>query len=475
MLCFGWSASRVVFLDESAGEQHMSVGRGEEVCFVGVNNVLTADGDTTYVVRFPKGRAVAEYSVGPLSITVHGEPWPSYRWRPSVEPTPLNTVCSRLAGLRLRIGSPTNIFGQILLGLIEKAAAQLVDLGVNRWVEECAALCALSALGLTPIAPLLLDQEVEEIYLDRPGALCYLDHSKYGRLWFPYAVGKTTLLRLGLYTELSVGAGLSLSASTVKGYLQAGRLSLRLSFDAEPLAADGGSCVIRKLQHSKWKLDELIRCGTLTAELAALLVGAVRRGYSLLVAGLPRSGKTTLCNAILEYVPRDWRRLYIEDVLETRAPAADERVVRYSTESAFNTDKLLEVTKSLHRSPDLVFVGELQTKQQTLAAAMLMAVGIPCVQTVHATSLEGLLHRWRNIYNMKVDIRSPLLVVFMGTVAGQRRVLKVVLLRHTEEGGAETTVLFERGKLDWPQLSGGGLEEAYLEGVRAIGLAELPA
>lgn len=463
-----------MFVEDPSEFSDVEVKRGEEVCVIGSNNVLTVEVDRVYRARFPAATEKAEYSVGPVGVVVHGEPWPSYRWQLNLKPDVLNTVCARLADMKLKVDSPTGVLAQIVKRLVGEASERLLRAGVDRCVEEASTLCAFSALGLTPITPLLLDPEIEEIYLDRPGALCYVDHSKYGRLWYPYVVGRTTIQRLGLYTELSVGGGLSLSANTVKGYLQTDRLSLRISVDVEPLAADGGSCVVRKLYHSRWSLEELIRNGTVSAEVAALLVGAVRAGYSLIVAGLPRSGKTTLCNAILEHAPKEWRRLYIEDVLETKAPGVEDRVVRYSTDSAFNTDKLLEVTKSLHRSPDLVFVGELQTKQQTLAAAMLMAVGIPCVQTVHATSLEGLLHRWRDIYQMRVDIRSPLLAVFMGLRAGRREVLRVVLLRFTEGEGAQIKVLFEGGRLDGRAIAQSGLEAAYLEGVKALGLAQLP-
>ncbi|PSN95961.1 hypothetical protein B9Q06_03875 [Candidatus Marsarchaeota G2 archaeon ECH_B_2] len=475
IITVGWPGSSVVFVDDPKQAEGVKAEAGGEVCFVGVKNTLTLDGDILRRARFPMGRRVAEYAVGPLAVNIYAEPWPSYRWTPSVDTSRINSVCSKLTQLKVRVGGPANLFRQIFDELNTRALKLLAEAGVDKWVEETATLCALSALGLTPIAPLLLDEGVEEVYLDRPGALCYLDQTRYGRLWYPYVVGRYTLQRLGLYTELSVSGALSYASNSVKGYIQTGKLSLRVSVDSEPLAADGGSCVIRKLYHSKWTLDQLIRNGTLSAEVAALLVGAVRTGYSLLVCGLPRSGKTTLCNAILEHLPAEWRKLYIEDVLETESPSAEDRVVRYSTDSGFNTDKLLEVTKSLHRSPDLVFVGELQTKQQTLAAAMLMAVGIPCIQTVHATSLEGLLNRWRNIYGMRLDIRSPLLAVFIDHREGRRVVRKVVYTKFSENSGMESLTIYSDGAIDRLRLAEGGLEGAYIEGVRALGLTELPS
>ncbi|MEM3799463.1 MAG: ATPase, T2SS/T4P/T4SS family [Thermoprotei archaeon] len=471
LITVGWAGSSVVFVDDPKQVENLKGESVGEVCIVGASNVLALDSGVLRRARFPVGKRVEEYAVGPLVVEIQAEPWPSYRWRPSLDTSVINSVCSSLARLRVKVGRPAGVFRQIFEGLTSYASKALAERGVNKWVEETSMLCALSALGLTPIAPLLIDDGVEEVYLDRPGALCYLDHTKHGRLWYPYIVGGYTLLRLGLYTELSVSSALSYSSNSVKGYIQTGRLNLRVSVDTEPLAADGGSCVIRKLYHSKWTVDKLICNGTMSAEVAALLVGAARAGYSLLVCGLPRSGKTTLCNAILEHLPKEWRKLYIEDVLETGAPGAEDRVVRYSTDSGFNTDKLLEVTKSLHRSPDLVFVGELQTKQQTLAAAMLMAVGIPCIQTVHATSLEGLLDRWRNIYGIRVELRSPLLVVFMDRRGGSRVVRRVVHAKFSEHGMVSSDIYVD-GAINRVKLVESGLEEAYLEGVRALAVVE---
>jgi type IV secretory pathway ATPase VirB11/archaellum biosynthesis ATPase len=464
----GWLGSKVIYAEDIKEVNGVKTAKACETTIIGSKVILVFDSiSDRWKTAFPTTRKISAYELGPLRLSVYGEPWPSYYWQLNHEPGPINDVCETLAATMIRVSNMNNIFGQLYADLVDKAESALKEKGVEHWLDKLSEICAISVLGLTPLTAAILDREVEEIYLDRPGSLCYLDHSKFGRLWYPYIVGKTTLKRLGLYTQLSTSSSLNYSSNSVKGHLITKSFHLRVSLDTEPLSVDGGNCVIRKFNFERFTLKELVANGTITSECGALLAGLLNKGYNILVSGLPRSGKTTLCNALLKYVPKEWRKVFIEDVIETSPPKTEDKTVRYSTEASFKTDKLLEVTRSLHRSPDFVFVGELQTRQQTLAATMLMDIGIPCIQTVHATTLKGLLSRWKKIYSLEPEFNTPLVVVFMTFEQGKRKVDKVLYVEGNK-GRASEYVLFEKGLVRYSNLKLKGLENAFETGLKIV-------
>ncbi len=456
----GWTGSRVIFLDDVPYDQKLLAQKyrpkkGEELTLISTSWVSTLEHGRIWHSVLKQNQIERLYSFHEFNVGITGGDGGQYRWSVTAnaeEISALNQVCEILANASVKLEGSGNLFGDLYEGLREEAIHQLDALGAKEGFDA-ADFCTIAALGLTPIAPLLVDIDVEEFYLDRPGALTYLDHSKYGRLWFPYPLSRQMLRRLGLYCQLSVSGSLNRSSNSLKAHLVTNAFHLRIGIDSEPLAFDGGSCVIRKFGFNRFDISGLIGSGTLTSDAASLLTGALRLGLSVVIAGLPRTGKTTLANALLKTIPNELRKLYVEDVVETSTPSNQERTVRLSTESSYNTDKLAEVTRSLHRSPDFVFVGELQSKQQTLAAIMLMNVGIPCLQTVHATTLEGLLARWREVYTMNVEFHIPVFFAFMKLISGKRLLERVVLCQNLG-GKLDAKTIYESGNFTCELSSG---------------------
>jgi type IV secretory pathway ATPase VirB11/archaellum biosynthesis ATPase len=464
-LTIGWDASRVVF-SQSIDKMDFSLytKAKKETVFILDRLVLVIDEKKLFKFVFPRTNKIASYNLGPFTIEINGGDWPSYNWK-AQNLEYINTVIEEIVKEKIYVESYSNMFGEIFESL-RRYAEHKISFYAKNWNKEIPVFCVLSALGLTPIAPLIIDDKIEEIYLDRPGSLCYIDHAEFGRLWYPYIVTRLCLKRLGFYAQLSSSGTLSLSTNTIKAHIVTDFFHLRVNVDSEPLAFDGGSCIIRKFNFTRMNLYNLIERGTLTKECAALLIGLINAGYNLFVCGLPRSGKTTLCNALLQFVNKEWRKVYIEDVVETSTPLPQDKVVRFSTESSYNTDKLFEVTKTLHRSPDLVFVGELQTREQTLAAATLLNIGIPSIQTVHSKTVEGLLKRWREIYGLK-EAGSIFYACFMERFNNQRLVDRVeqILVQNEQ---VHVTTLYKQGEIHYDVIKALGLEKVFQDGLKAL-------
>lgn len=467
MEAFGCSNSYVIF-GEDEHLLHSLAAESEDVTLVTSSAVIAFAGGKLWRIEFMSGIRMEEYTIGPVSVEICGEPWPSYSWRMDHDLGLVNKVCQDIYKLRLKLEGNGNIFDEVYSTCREEARRRLIHLGCERWLDLSSEICTLSVLGLTPLVSALIDPLVEEVYLDSPGALCYLDHATYGRLWYPAIALPTTVHRLGLLVQLSTMNTFNMSSNSLKGHLMSGNFHCRVSVDSYPLSVDGGSCVIRKFNFKKLDLNELLSRQTLTVECAALMIGCLVSGHSVIISGLPRSGKTTLCNALMRYLPREWRKLSIEEAVETSVPTPISRFVRLTTESGKTTDKLTEITKSLHRSPDFVFVGELQNKEQTIAASMLIDVGIPSLQTVHATDIDGLVARWRDIYGFQIaELNKIILVVFIVLGPSGRKVSKIVAIRR-QSGATSVEPLFNNGRLSMESVDKFGLTPSFKAGMALL-------
>ena len=74
---------------------------------------------------------------------------------------------------------------------------------------------------------------------------------------------------------------------------------------------EGISLTIIKNNKALENVSELIRLGTVTPYMARFLEACVKLKLNILVCGEKNSGKRTLVNALMEFIPRDERSLYV--------------------------------------------------------------------------------------------------------------------------------------------------------------------
>ena len=98
--------------------------------------------------------------------------------------------------------------------------------------------------------------------------------------------------------------------------------------------------------------------------------------------------------------PPNWRQIAIEDALEgipSRKLGKHNVTFKVdpfdSLENGSHT-KSNEMIRLLHRSPDWVFLGELQTAEHSAAMFHAVSAGIKGIQTCHSASNDELLLRW---------------------------------------------------------------------------------
>ncbi|MBI3996090.1 MAG: Flp pilus assembly complex ATPase component TadA [Candidatus Omnitrophica bacterium] len=141
---------------------------------------------------------------------------------------------------------------------------------------------------------------------------------------------------------------------------------------------------------------QLIENGALPYDVAAQLwmyvEGLQVRPANLIISGGPGTGKTTLLNALLSFIPPKERVVTIEDTLELNTSFL-ENCSRLESCRRAKMDAL--VKNSLRMRPERILVGEVRGAE---AHDLMTAINLGkyCMSTVHATSARETILRLQN-------------------------------------------------------------------------------
>ncbi|MFQ6124290.1 MAG: ATPase, T2SS/T4P/T4SS family [Candidatus Heimdallarchaeota archaeon] len=336
--------------------------------------------------------------------------------------------------------------------LIKKVVEDLnikIDLFLLRFIRY-------QILGFSKILPLLLDQHIEEIYLDNLQTPIYVDHAQWGRCQTNIYLANEDAQRLITRARIEGNAPLNRGNPSLKTDLVTQDFTTRISIDMAPLVIEGIHFDIRKLSLQPRTLQDLIQNQTLPPIVAAYLVFLLLHRCNIAVIGEPGSGKTTLMNALDLLTPRHWRKITIEDIIESIDQSKlGFHQVRFKVDpiekERKTSTKSLEIVKLLHRSPDWVYLGEIQTEEQTKALFHALSTGLRGIFSYHATSPEHLVIRSTAHYKIPPISLHALDVIVQMKKTWKKNKLRRFVYR-----------ISEIGELPEEQLST-GLQNAFIE------------
>ena len=291
-------------------------------------------------------------------------------------------------------------------------------------------------LGYGPLEPFLRDPSVTEImvngydqlYIERGGVIQETDAS---------FLDDAHVLRIIDRIVSQVGRRVDESSPMVDARLPDGS---RVNAIISPLALRGPSLTIRKFAQDALTLESLVELGTMTPQTADFLAQCVRGKLNLLISGGTGTGKTTLLNAVSQFVPAGERIVTVEDAAELRLQQRhvvplESRPPNVEGEGEVRIRDL--VRNALRMRPDRIIVGEVRGAE-TVDMLQAMNTGHEgSLTTIHANSPRDALSRLETLV-MTAGVELPhraireqiasafdLLVQITRLVDGSRRITHV--------------------------------------------------
>ena len=155
-------------------------------------------------------------------------------------------------------------------------------------------------------------------------------------------------------------------------------------------------------------LDELIALGMLDRAAARFLSACVKSGASILIAGAPGSGKTTMLGCLAADIDLSMRVVVAEEVFETivELPNVAHMQTRPARSDRKEVDLRRLVAGFLRMAPDVAIVGEVRDRE-ALPLLLALSSGVQGFTTIHAGSARQALSRLRFVCQL-ADVGSEL-------------------------------------------------------------------
>ncbi len=170
----------------------------------------------------------------------------------------------------------------------------------------------------------------------------------------------------------------------------------RVNAIISPLSLTGPTLTIRKFRKERYKTNELIKLETLTVQMADFIKACVLCRKNIIVSGGTGSGKTTILNALSEFIPEGERIITLEDAAELKLN--QQHWVRLESRSPNIEGKGALTIRDLFRNtlrmrPDRIIVGECRGNE-SLDMLQAMNTGHDgSMTTIHANSTTDVLSR----------------------------------------------------------------------------------
>ncbi len=263
--------------------------------------------------------------------------------------------------------------------------------------------------GYGPLSELLKDKNITEIMVNGPKDIYIEIAGKLVKDDSVSFINDEHIIRTVQRLIQPLGRTLDHNNPMVDSRLENGA---RINAIIPPLSVSGPVVTIRKFDESMSSIDDLIRQGTLTPEMATFLECAVLGKINIVVCGGTGSGKTTLLNVLSSFVPEGERIITIEDAAELKLN--HQHLIKLETKTT-NYDQDNETTirdlvrNSLRMRPDRIIIGEVRGQE---AFDMLQAMNTGhegSMTTMHANNPTDALNRLETMVlmaGMEIPIKA---------------------------------------------------------------------
>lgn len=308
-------------------------------------------------------------------------------------------------------------------------------------------------VGYGPLQALMEDPSVEEVWINGPGKVFCARSGKHQLT--NLVIGDAEVAQLVERMLRTSGRRLDLSSPFVDATLPDGS---RLHVVIPDVTRKHWAVNIRKFVLSAYRLEELVRIGSLGSQAAEFLAEAVRCGLNILVSGGTQTGKTTMLNCLSAAIPASQRVITCEEVFELQIPLPDvvamqTRQANLEGNGALDLRRL--ILESLRMRPDRIIVGEVRGRE---ALDLLVALnsGLPGMTSIHSNNAKEAITKLATLpllagENVTQGFVGPTiggcvdLVVHLTNHDGYRRTSEISALSGRLEGSSiEIVPIFRR-------------------------------
>jgi pilus assembly protein CpaF len=247
-------------------------------------------------------------------------------------------------------------------------------------------------LGFGPLETLLADDSITEIMVNGPKNIFIEQKGNLTRANVTFE-NDDHVMRVLDRIVAPLGRRIDESSPYVDARLPDGS---RVNAVIKPISLVGPTITIRKFSKRPFQVEDLIRFGSMTAEMGEFLRACVISRLNIVVSGGTGSGKTTLLNVLSAFIPNTERILTIENAAELQL--RQEHVVGLESRPP-NIEGRGEVSirdlvvNSLRMRPDRIVVGECRSGE---ALDMLQAMNTGhdgSLTTAHSNSPRDTIAR----------------------------------------------------------------------------------
>lgn len=250
---------------------------------------------------------------------------------------------------------------------------------------------------------LMSDEYVEDISCDGVDIPLFIYHSKYESIRTDIKFENeeklnSFIIQLGQRCNKQV----SVSNPILDGTTSEGH-RVQATY-AKEVSTRGSSITIRRFKKEPFTPVKLINYNTGNSEMIAYMWLMVENNMSMIVAGGTACGKTATLNSATLFIPPGLKIVSLEDTREINLP--HENWIPSTTRAGAEMSKgkgrapgevnMYDLVRNaLRQRPDYIIVGEVRGKEaHTMFQAM--ATGHTTYSTMHADSVESMVHRLEN-------------------------------------------------------------------------------
>lgn len=296
-------------------------------------------------------------------------------------------------------------------------------------------------LGFGKIEFLLNDGELEEIIINSAYESIRVYHKKYG--WLETNLMIETEEKIQNFANMiarRVGRQITILNPLLDAHLVTGDRANAVLY---PISNKGNTITIRKFARDPWTVTDFIENKTTDSNIFALIWLAIQYEMNMLISGGTASGKTSLLNVCMAFIPPNHRLISIEDTRELQLPKflywCPLTTRQANPEGKGEISMLDLLVNSLRMRPDRIILGEMRRKKEAEVLFEAMHTGHSVYATVHADSINETIQR---LVNPPIEVPANLLgvvnlnvVMFRDRRMGIRRVYQIGEFISGEESG----------------------------------------